>query len=368
MNKTRDGLLHFLHTESLSGLLLLACALAALAWANSPVAASYTALWGPLHFWVNDVLMTLFFFVIGLELRIELAAGGALRGWRRASLPMLAALGGVAVPAGLCWAINAGTPGAAAWAIPTATDIAFSVGVLALLGARAPAGLRVLLLALAIVDDLLAVVIIAVLSSDASAGVHPALAGVVLGLCMPGRWARGVRDVLHPWVAFVVMPVFALANAGVPLAGADLGDGLAHQVFLGVAVALVLGKPLGIVAAVWLAVRFAGCRLPPDVQWRALVLMGVLAGIGFTMSLFIADLSLRDEALLTAAKLGVLAGSALAAVFALAWSRVLPKVRVESRLPCELQAAAATRARLRARRLARSTLGARPPPRQQSRD
>ncbi len=390
------ALARFLHVEAAGGIALLAAAALALLWANSPAAGGYHALWHlpltlgigewvhvqSLHFWINDGLMTVFFLVVGMEIRREMH-DGALSDLRLAALPIAAALGGVAAPALIYVAFNTAAPTQAGWAIPTATDIAFAVGVLALLGRRVPAGVRVFLLALAIIDDVVAVLIIALFYSGglepgglaiASAGVglvlvlrafgarsawsyvlpgaviwigllrlgvHPTLSGVVLGLMTPVRPVRRrhgldarradppasldeapvtrVQRALHPWVAYGVMPLFALANAGISLGGIDLGTPAAQSVLLGVLLGLVVGKPIGIVAVGWVAVRLGGARLPPGVTWGGLWLIGLLAGIGFTMSIFVAMLAFDDAALLAAAKLGVLLASATAACVGSSW-------------------------------------------------
>lgn len=414
---------HFLHIEAVSGVVLLLAAAIALLWANSPAAASYHALWHlpvsiglgsyvlsqSLHFWINDALMTVFFLVVGMEIRREIHEG-ALSNLRLAALPLAAAIGGVAVPALIYIALNGGALQRQGWAVPTATDIAFAVGVLALLGRSIPGSVRVFLLALAIIDDIVAVMIIALFYSGgldysglliAGAGIlmvmamraigigsayvyilpgailwigllktgaHPTLAGVVLGLMTPvlptrsreltlDMASRAVSDLsilasaptpdahglgvslqqlrlaqrdmlppvtrvqmaLHPWVAFVIMPLFALANAGVTLGGVDLSVDGSQGVMLGVLIALVLGKPLGVVLASWLVVRLGWCRLPPSVTWPGVVLVGLLAGIGFTMSIFIASLAFANPNLLSAAKLGVLLASLVAAILGLAW-------------------------------------------------
>lgn len=377
----------FLHIEAASGIVLLLAAAAALILANSTVGDAYQALWHspgyvglgamgasqPLHFWINDGLMTIFFLVVGLEIRREMHEG-ALSSLRQAALPLFAAVGGVVVPAALFVLINAQPPARSGWAVPTATDIAFAVGVLALLGRSIPSSVRVILLALAIVDDIIAVLVIALFYSEGLnalglpvvvagvllvfalqragvlsawsyvlpgclvwggmlvTGVHPTLAGVMLGLLTPVRSdprrgispampapAERVQNALHPWVAYAVMPLFALANAGVALRADSLSAGAALSVASGVAVALLLGKPLGVVGAVWLATRAGWCRLPPGVNWRGMWLVGLLAGIGFTMSIFIAMLAFTDEMLLDAAKLGVLAGSLLSCLLGLTW-------------------------------------------------
>ncbi len=413
----------FLHIEAVSGVVLLIAAIAALIWANSPAASSYEALWHApitfgvgswvftqsLHFWINDGLMTIFFLVVGMEIRREIHEG-ALSSLRQASLPMAAAVGGVAVPALVYLGFGHAPSEQQGWAVPTATDIAFAVGVLALLGKSIPSNVRIFLLALAIIDDIIAVLIIAFFYSGGldysgfgvaavgllmvvglqrigvgsayayvipgavtwvgvlMTGAHPTLAGVVLGLMTPvaampmrerpldavtrftqellGRAKAPERDAselisplkslrlaqrelvppvvrvqgaLHPWVAYGIMPVFALANAGVSLAGVDLGTQAPQWVMMAVAVALVLGKPLGIVSVSWLMVRLGWCALPAGVNWSSITLIGLLAGIGFTMSIFIANLAFVDPATLGAAKLGVLSASVVAAALGLAW-------------------------------------------------
>lgn len=417
---------HFLHVEAVGGIVLMAAAAIALIWANSPQAHSYHALWHlplslglgsfaiskPLHFWINDGLMTVFFLVVGMEIRREIHEG-ALSSLQQAALPVAAALGGVMAPALIYLAFNADPVRVQGWAAPTATDIAFAIGVLAFLGRAIPGNVRIFLLALAIIDDVIAVLIIAFFYSDGLSpvgfavaglgmlsvlglqsigigaayayilpgaivwigllmtGAHPALAGVVLGLMTPvlpvglrehpvkmvsqvagelrgndavaakdtDRLAQPLRQLhlarrellppavrvenaLHPWVAYGVMPVFALANAGVSLDGVDLSVGGTWRVMVGTAFALVIGKPLGIVAATWVAVRLSWGRLPPGVSWTGVCLVGLLAGIGFTMSVFITMLAFSEESLLAAAKLGVLLGSLVAAVLGLGWGIV----------------------------------------------
>lgn len=421
----------FLHIEAVSGAILLLAAACALIWANSPLADGYHALWHTpltiglgdftfsqsLHFWINDALMTVFFLVVGMEIRREIHEG-ALSDPRQAALPMAAALGGVVVPALIYAALNADPAGRQGWAVPTATDIAFAVGVLALLGRSIPGNVRVFLLALAIIDDIVAVLIIAffysgglqyggflvailgillvfglqrigvgsalayvipgavVWSGLLITGAHPTLAGVALGLMTPVRsipmreqpldaLSRAIGDLpgrktssdpdagqlagplrrlrlaqrelrppvvrvqtaLHPWVAFIVMPLFALANAGVTLAGVDLSMSGPQRVMAGVAVALVAGKAVGVIGTSWLVVRLGWCRLPPGVSWSGVCLIGLLAGIGFTMSIFIAMLAFADEGLLAAAKLGVLVGSLTAAILGLAWGAMMIRRR-----------------------------------------
>ncbi|MBF5007534.1 Na+/H+ antiporter NhaA [Diaphorobacter caeni] len=381
-------LARIMHSDAAGGVVLLLAAAAALVWANSPAQASYHALWhadlgfslGPLqfsqslHFWVNDVLMTVFFLIVGMEIRRELH-NGALADPRQALLPMLAALGGVAVPALAYLALVPAGGFSNGWAIPTATDIAFAVGVLALLGRGLPPALRVFLLTLAIIDDLVAVLIIALFYSGSlqwemlafaalgllgvyglqslgirrawfyvlpgallwwgiwQTGAHPTLAGVLLGLITPVHMLAGresaapverVAASLHPWVTFAIMPLFALANAGVTLLGeaapVDAAEPSSGQpLMLAVALALLLGKPVGVLLVSWLAVRLRLCVLPAGMGWSHLLLAGLLAGIGFTMAIFIATLAFADAAQLNEAKLGVLLGSACAAVAGLLW-------------------------------------------------
>ncbi|MBK8957553.1 MAG: Na+/H+ antiporter NhaA [Proteobacteria bacterium] len=364
----------FIGVEALSGLVLLGAAALALAWANSPWAAHYFALWDyvpvpgltaharpvPLRLWINDGLMSVFFFVVGLEIRREMH-NGALCNLKLATLPLLAAIGGVTAPALIYMYFNQAPLARGGWAVPTATDIAFAVGVLALLGKRVPNALRVLLLAIAIIDDIIAVLIIAFFYADGialrgvaialagcalvliiqrtgqrkpmdfgvpaliiwygmlSAHIHPAIAGVVLGLLTPMRDLSGspverLEAALHPWVAYGVMPVFAFANAGVNFGS---GGSLTSSVSLGVIAGLVLGKPLGILFATRVALAVRCCALPAGVEWRGLVVLGMLAGIGFTMAIFVANLAFPSAAMLAEAKLAVMSASLLAAILGL---------------------------------------------------
>jgi NhaA family Na+:H+ antiporter len=416
----------FLEVEASSGIALLLAAAVALIWANSPWRQSYVAIWrlplgfrlGPLaferdvHFWVNDGLMTIFFFVVGLEIRRELHHG-ELSDPKRAALPFAAALGGMLAPAAIFFMLNRGHATARGWAVPMATDIAFAVGVLALLGTRVPPVLRILLLSLAVIDDIGAIVVIAVFYSvDFSAagfsilatgvlavfgtqklgirtpwayvpsagivwagayiaGIHPTLAGVAVGLMTPATaWfgperfleradasvasMRGrnlvdehamlsdldaldrarreavsplerIQHSLHPWVAFGIMPLFALANAGAQLGNSSLaGDSM--LAFAGVGLGLVLGKPLGILTLAWVSTRVGLAALPSDVRWAQVAAVGFVAGIGFTMALFIAELAFPVGPLLETAKLAVLAASGAAGVLGLlAGILVLPR-------------------------------------------
>jgi NhaA family Na+:H+ antiporter len=401
----------FLRVEAAGSLLLLLAAAIALVWANSPWAASYDALWhthltldvGPLHLdeslqhWVNDALMVIFFFVVGLEIKYELV-NGDLRDPKTAALPIIAAIGGMLVPAGLYLALNPpGSDGSAGWGIPMATDIAFAVGVLGVLGRRIPSAARLFLLTLAIVDDIGAILVIAVFyTSDLSlgwlalavglllamvvarrlriwavtlyavlgvgvwfalleSGVHATLAGVAIGLLAPatpllkedvarGYAGRALRDrhldadelarmrfllkesvsvverlqtALHPVSAYVVLPVFALANAGVELGA--IGKVFTEPVGLGIVLGLVLGKPVGIFLASFAAVRLGLGKLPESTTWPMVLGLGAVGGIGFTVSIFIAGLSFPGADLLTEeAKIAILLASLFAAVLGVA--------------------------------------------------
>lgn len=371
----------FVQSESAGGLLLVLMAIIAFIWANSPGAGSYEALkhfavsveWGGfalphsvLH-WVNDGLMVLFFLMVGLEIKREVI-DGELSSARAAILPVLAALGGMVVPALIYVAINRNAgAGLDGWAIPMATDIAFALGIMALLGSRVPLGLKVFLAALAIADDLGAVIVIAVFYSHGldwtalgivllawlitlgygwrggqrlwiyallglvmwffmlHSGIHPTVAGILLALAVPlGRPAKSapaasakpsplhrMEHLLEPWVAYFVVPVFALLNAGFPLAGeAEFTQPIVMGAFLG----LLLGKPLGVFGSAWLAVKLNVAQLPAAVTWMHMLGAGVLAGIGFTMSLFVAGLAFGQSDLLDYAKLGVLGASVVSAL------------------------------------------------------
>jgi NhaA family Na+:H+ antiporter len=302
------------------GLVLLAATAVALIAANTGLASFYERIWTiPLPFMhdvrgvVNDGLMTIFFFTVGLEIRHEVQAG-SLRGIRRAILPLAAAAGGMLVPALIYWSFNRSGPTAGGWGIPVATDIAFALGVLTLFGTRVAPAVRALLLALAVVDDVGAILVITIFYAG---GVHPTLGGVILGLALPkGMGARLQRALSIP-VSYVIMPIFALANAGVVIDASVLsGDPL--RVFLGVAFGLVVGKPVGVILASRTLVASGAATLPPGVAGRELGVLGALAGIGFTMSLFIAQLAFPEGQLLAGAKLGIIVGSAVAALIAAA--------------------------------------------------
>lgn len=387
----------FLAVEAASGIVLMTAAVLALMWANSPWRMAYLDLWQipfglrfghfrferDLHFWINDGLMTVFFFVVGLEIRREMHAG-ELSDVRRAALPAAAAFGGMIAPAIIFLAFNVGRAGAAGWAVPVATDIAFAVGALALLGKRVSPAMRILLLALAVIDDVGAIVVIAIFYSTQlsaagfavmsigilltfafqilgvrssfayllpgsvtwfgayTAGIHPALAGVVMGLMTPLRAWYGpanfldeteagvlrvgnreavspverLEHVLHGWVAFGIMPLFAFANAGVPLGEVSLAGDL-RWVFWGVLLGLAVGKPIGIGVASWISVRLRVAALPRGVRLPHIAIVGMVGGIGFTMALFIAELAFPAGLLLETAKLAVLCGSVAAGVLSL---------------------------------------------------
>lgn len=394
----------FLHVEAGGGVILLAATVVALAWANSPWRGGYQAVfhteialdvgrhrWSEdLTHWVNDALMAVFFLVVGLEIKREWVAG-ELRDRRAAALPAVAALGGMVVPAALYLAVNAGGAGADGWGIPMATDIAFALGLVAVLGRRVPSSLKVFLLTLAIVDDIGAIVVIALVYSDAvavgwlaaagavvvavavlrrlrvvkpvvyvglglalwafvySSGVHATIAGVVMGLLAPAvpfqdrleteaivdtlerRPELDVEDVrrvsflvsssvpltdrlldlLHPWTSYLVVPLFALANAGVEIRADSISAD--RPVVVGVVLGLVAGKVVGVAGASWIATRVGLARLPEGVTWPQLVGLAALAGIGFTVSLFVAGLAFPTATLATDAKVGVLLASILAA-------------------------------------------------------
>lgn len=289
----------FLQAEASSGAVLLVAAVTAVAWANSPWDHSYHEVWShDVRHWVNDGLMSVFFFVVGLEIKRELVAAD-LRDWRTAAVPAVAAVGGMVVPAALYFAVARDD----GWGIPMATDIAFAVGIMALVGRRVPASLKLFLLTLAVVDDIGAVLVIALFYGG---GLHPSLVAVALGLLIPARFGMRLESALHPWSAFVVVPVFALANAGVPLGG-EVDGRIGAGIFLG----LVVGKPLGIGLATWAAVRWRLGSLPQDATWPQLVATGAVAGVGFTVSLFVAGLAFETD---PGANVAVMGASVLAAL------------------------------------------------------
>ena len=415
----------FLHVEASGGILLIVAAVAALAWANSPWAGAYEKLWHTelvlefggsrfeqsLHFWINDFLMTIFFLLAGLEIKREIVQG-ALSDVKRAALPIAAAVGGMLVPALIYASFNYGGPKAHGWGVPMATDIAFAVGVLTLLGTRVHPGLRVLLLAIAIIDDVGAIVVIALFYSTGFSfhglglvgagmfvlwlarktgvrnsmavalpmlviwiglyemGIHPTIAGVITGLMSPVRsWfgkegflreaesaiedfrtrtsgeyrdkdlveplqrlniagreavspALRTEIALHPWVAYLIMPLFAFANAGVNVRGIELTSPTFLPVFGGIFLGLFVGKLLGITLASWVSIRLGICRLPPGVTWRGMCVLGAVAGIGFTMAIFISELAFAGTETSGVAKLAVLTASFASAVLAMILGRL----------------------------------------------
>ena len=370
IQRARTTFQRFVESEASGGLVLMASAAVGLVVANSGLAGNYTELLHTkvagldlLH-WINDGLMALFFLLVGLEIKREILAG-ELDSWPRRALPFIAALGGMIAPALIFFAVNWQTPDTwRGWAIPTATDIAFALGVLSLFGSRIPNSLKVFLTSLAIMDDLGAILIIAVFyAADLSAsalglaalimvvlfalnwfgvvrllpylllgallwvsmlfsGIHATLAGVVLAMTIPlGALDEGneagsplcqLEDRLGPWVAFLVLPVFGFANAGVSLAGASLDTVLA-PLSLGIAAGLFFGKQIGIMVAVFMASRTGLAHLPAGTSWREIYGVALLCGIGFTMSLFIGLLAFADAEREAMIKLAVLAGSLLSA-------------------------------------------------------
>lgn len=379
----------FLRMEASGGIVLIAAAVVALLMANtslsdlyldflnSPVSFSVggVGLDKPLLLWVNDGLMAIFFLMVGLEVKRELLEG-ALSSLEQALFPAIAALGGMIVPALIYLSFNGADEVARqGWAIPAATDIAFALGVMALLGSRVPTSLKVFLLALAIIDDLGAIVIIAAFfSHDVSvtalmlsvlaiaalawlnwrgvtrltpyvilgiflwvcilkSGIHATLAGVILGFLIPLRTegktspARRVEHGIHPWVAWLILPLFAFTNAGVSLQGVS-GEGVMSLLPMGIAAGLLFGKPIGIMLFCWVSMKLKITRLPPGVRFSQIAAVSVLCGIGFTMSIFLASLAFgdADASMMIYAKIGILLGSVLSAVMGyLLLSRALPK-------------------------------------------
>ena len=400
--------LRFIDREVAGGILLLVATAAALIWANSAWADGYQNFWhaeielavGSWHLphlsvghFVNDALMALFFFVVGLEIKRELVTGD-LSSFRAAALPAIAALGGMVVPAALYLTLNGAGEASRGWGIPMATDIAFAVGIVALLGARVSPKIKLFLLTLAIVDDIGAIAVIAIFyTSDLStnwlliavaglaavwllqrlrvwvipiyvalgifiwyatleSGVHATIAGVALGLLTPARPLLNQRDaqqivdalpsdanvaevrhasflaqesvplterlenMLHPFTAFMIIPIFALANAGISLSSDKISAAASSSVTMGIVLGLVVGKPLGIALFAWVATRF-GFPLPDGVRWPQFIGMGFAAGIGFTVSIFVAGLAFESYAITDLAKIGILMASLVAAIAAL---------------------------------------------------
>jgi Na+:H+ antiporter, NhaA family len=378
----RTKIQNFVNSPSFSGTLLLIAALLALLWANSGFSSSYDALKSlrlavpilaldkPLELWVNDFLMAIFFLLVGLELKREILTG-ELSNPKGASLAIFAALGGMLVPALIYTFFNTGTAGASGWGVPMATDIAFAVGILSLLGSRVPIALKVFLTALAVVDDMGAVIVIAVFYTSKidplmlglvaviyaalwglnaarvkilpvyllfglvlwyavlKSGLHATISGVLLATTIPtGKDAHNPLETLEHWlkkpVNFMIMPIFALFNAGVPISAA-LSGGI-NQITTGVFLGLLLGKPIGITFFSWLAVRIGIAQLPRGTTWAMILGVGMLGGIGFTMALFIANLAFKNNpALLETAKLGILSASFCTAILGLVWLNLVSK-------------------------------------------
>lgn len=357
----------FIQLEYSSGIILLFSVLIAILWANSGFRGSYHHLWDtklalgaglyqlnePIHIWINDGLMAIFFFVIGLELKREFLEG-ELSSLGKATLPMAAALGGMIVPALIYFVINKGTSAEHGWGIPMATDIAFALALLSMAGKHVPASIKVFLSALAVADDLGAVLVIAFFYTSGVdfvalgiaaifvfvlvagnklgitsvffylvvgiavwlcfllSGVHATLAGVVVAFTIPsGRLLERMEHGLHPWVAFLIMPLFALANSGISIGG-DFLSTIVNPVSIGVSAGLVLGKCIGIFLFTWIMVKTGASRLPSGATWKHLFGMALLGGIGFTMSLFISGLAFKESLLIDQAKYGILIGSVVA--------------------------------------------------------
>jgi NhaA family Na+:H+ antiporter len=376
MDKAFSRIQEFIRLETSGGVVLMIAAIFAMIIANTPLSATYDLILGtyikvgignfeiakPAILWINDGLMAIFFFLVGLEIKREVLAG-ELSSFDKAILPIMAAIGGMAVPGIIYAIVNWGTPeNLNGWAIPTATDIAFALGILALIGSRAPIALKIFLLAIAIIDDLGAIVIIAIfytseLSINAlsismigfaaavalnrlgiqrtapyllvgiimwvfvlKSGVHATLAGVLIAFTIPLKAKTEdeallykMEHGLHPWVAFLILPVFAFANAGVNFTGIGIDD-LLQPLTLGIAVGLFLGKQIGIFLATWIGVKSGIARLPENVSWKHVYGVACLTGVGFTMSLFIGSLAFTTADAMNAVRLGVVLGSVLSGI------------------------------------------------------
>jgi NhaA family Na+:H+ antiporter len=378
--KLTDTFSRFARSEQFGGILLLACTIVSLALANSAVAEPYLEFWrlkaGPLSIehWINDALMAIFFLLIGLELEREIYSG-ELSTLRNALLPAFAAVGGMLAPALIHFALNGGSAAQAGFGIPMATDIAFALGALALLGSRVPSALKVFIVAFAVIDDLGAIVLIAIVYTASismaylaaalailgllivlnrvfrvmalapylvggvgiwvcllNAGIHASIAGVMLAFAIPftarvsGRESPSLKleNWLHKPVAYLILPLFALANTCVPI-DANAGAQFASSNSLGIMLGLVLGKPAGVVLMCAIAVACGVCSFPANVRWSHIVGAGMLGGIGFTMSIFITNLAFAgDAALINASKLAVLVASLVAGALGMLWLRVVP--------------------------------------------
>ena len=432
----------FIRTESASSVMLIAAAAAALIWANSPWQHEYEhlleaqlsidlAIWavsGSLHFWVNEVAMVLFFFVIGLEIKREITIG-ELSDPRVMAAPVAGAIGGMLLPLALYLLIAQGSDARQGWAIPMATDVAFALGIASLFATRVPIGLRAMLLTFVIVDDIGTVVVVAFFySADlqvfqvlltiglvalmmllyrlgvrnmimfaaigvaawgaiVDSGVHPTTLGAVLGFLTPwrapmpldffvgtaqrllDRFKHGEEEPetplghdqvvdsllslsdlsskavphldrmehqLHPWVAYLIIPAFALANAGVQFDAEGVNEAFSSSVTWGVIIGLVVGKPVGLIGAAWIAVRL-GATLPEGVTWRGIAAIGLVAGIGFTVALFVADLAFEDETLLQYSKIGILAGLVVSGPLGLLGFLMLPKTSLRQRISSAIE-------------------------------
>ena len=376
MDKTFSRIQEFIKLETSGGVVLIIAAIFAMIIANTPLSANYDLILGtyikvgignfeiakPAILWINDGLMAIFFFLVGLEIKREVLAG-ELSSFDKAILPIMAAIGGMAIPGIIFAIINWGTPeNLNGWAIPTATDIAFALGILALIGSRAPISLKIFLLAIAIIDDLGAIVIIAIFyTSELSlsalsfsvigfaaavalnrmgvqrtapyllvgivmwvfvlkSGVHATLAGVLIAFTIPLKTKNEdeallykMEHGLHPWVAFLILPVFAFANAGVNFTGIGIDD-LLQPLTLGIAVGLFLGKQIGVFLATWIGVKSGIARLPENVSWKHVYGVACLTGVGFTMSLFIGSLAFATADVMNAVRLGVVLGSVLSGI------------------------------------------------------
>jgi len=369
----------FFESGKSGGIVLIVCTVLSMLVANSALGPGYLGFWHTyvaglsISHWVNDALMAIFFLLIGLELKRELY-NGELSDLRNAMLPILAALGGIVVPASIHFAFNNGTPTQSGVGIPMATDIAFALGVLALLGSKVPASLKVFLTALAVMDDLGAIIVIALFyTAELSvphlvgalalfgalllvkrflrilalwpyllggalmwylmlkSGVHATIAGVLLAFTIPystreddsASPSHRLEHILHTPVAFGILPVFALANTGIVI-GADWSAGLLSSNSLGIMLGLVVGKPIGILLFSFAAVAIGLCRLPLDLTWRHVLGAGMLGGIGFTMSIFITNLAFPGAAtLIDASKLAILLGSLIAGVLGFVWLKAM---------------------------------------------
>ncbi|MDQ2820162.1 MAG: Na+/H+ antiporter NhaA [Pseudomonadota bacterium] len=377
---------HFFASTKAGGIVLIACTLASLALANSAAGAGYIGLWHhalgglTVELWINDALMAIFFLMIGLELKREIV-NGELSDFRNALLPIVAALGGICLPALLHFIFNAGTPTQAGMGIPMATDIAFALGVLALVGSRVPASLKIFLTALAVIDDLCAIVVIALFYTASlhvgyllgalaifgalmclnrvarvmrllpyliggalmwvcmlKSGIHATIAGVLLAFAIPCGVRQQLQDdsaspahrlehFLHMPTTFVILPLFALANTGMVI-GAGWAAGLLAPNSLGILTGLVIGKPVGILLFSVIAVAAGICKLPSDLAWRHVLGGGLLGGIGFTMSIFITNLAFPgDGAVITASKIAILIGSLGAGILGFLFLRYAPRGR-----------------------------------------